>query len=183
MFINPVKCQKCNKEVATVKITKIINGEVHEMNLCQDCAAELSPYQKKMSMLQQDLDKILAGLLSQEQAGAIQPVEQEKGSEPVDMVCDVCGLPFETYRKSYFLGCSHCYKAFREHLIPDIRKVHGSLQHKGRVPGRYKKIMQIKQNLENLKKDLKVAVDSENFELAAKLRDEIQSISSEGDLD
>lgn len=174
MFIKPVMCMKCKKTFATVKITKIVNGEVHELHLCQDCASKLSPYQKKMSNLQKDLNEILSGLLNQEKAAKHQPKEPQK--ENIDLVCDSCGFPFESYKKTFLLGCSQCYRVFHDHILSDIRKIHGDVNHAGKVPRRYKKIMELKRNLENLKQDLQGAVRDENFELAADLRDEIREL-------
>jgi protein arginine kinase activator len=176
MFIKPVVCTKCQKNLATVKITKIISGEVHDIHLCQECASELSPFQKKMSEYQKDLSDIISGLLKQEKGAS---VPQEMPKEAIDLVCDNCGFPFESYRKSFFLGCSQCYKVFNKHLINDIRKIHGSVQHMGRVPQKYHKVIEIKRSLENLKRDLQEAIRMENFERAAELRDQIRSINSE----
>jgi len=175
MFIKPVMCMKCKKAFATVKITKIINGEVHEMHLCQDCASEISPYQQKMSNLQKDLNEILSGLLNQEKGAQV--VKQEPRKEKIDLVCDNCGFPYESYQKSFFLGCSQCYQAFDKYLVNDIRKIHGSTQHTGRVPDRYRKVIEIKRNLDTLKRELQQAVKYENFERAAELRDKIRSLS------
>lgn len=175
MFIKPVVCTRCKKNLATVKITKIIGGETHDLHLCQECASELSPYQKKMSEYQKDLSEIISGLLKQEKGA---PVAQEVSKEVIDLICDNCGFPFESYKKSLFLGCSMCYKVFNKYLINDIRKIHGSIQHMGRVPQRYHKVIEIKRNLENLKRDLHEAVRTENFERAAELRDRIRTLNS-----
>ena len=172
-------CMKCNKSLATVRITRIIEGQVHEMHLCQDCASKISPYQKKkMSSLQKDLNEILAGLLKQEKgAAAAPPPPTETREERIDLVCDNCGFPFESYRKSFFLGCSNCYKVFHKYLNADIRKVHGNVQHTGRVPRRFHKFVELKRNLDTLKRDLQEAVKAENFERAAELRDLIRSLN------
>ncbi len=174
MFIKPVICTRCKKNFATVKITKIINGEVHELHLCQECASQISPYQKKMSGIQKDLNEILAGLLSQEKGALVKPASPQ---QKIDLVCDNCGLPFESYRKTYFLGCSECYRTFERYLINDIRKIHGSTHHVGRVPKRYRKVIEIKRSLESLKRELQEAVRAENFEHAAELRDRIRSLN------
>lgn len=180
MYIKPVVCMKCNKTLATVKFTKIISGEVHEMHLCQDCASQISPYQKKMSNLQKDLNEILANLLKQEKgAAAGSAAPEETKEEKIDLVCDNCGFPFESYRKSFFLGCSNCYKVFHKYLMNDIRKIHGNVQHRGRVPQRFRKYVELKRNLDTLKRDLQEAVKAENFERAAELRDLIRSTNAE----
>lgn len=178
-MFKPIVCMKCNKTIATVKITKIISGEVKEIHLCQECASQISPYQKQMSNLQKDLNEILAGLLKQEKEQPAPPPTPETREEKIDLVCDNCGFPFESYRKSFFLGCSHCYKTFNKYLLNDIRKIHGSVQHTGRVPQRFRKFVDLKRNLDNLKRDLQEAVKGENFERAAEIRDMIRSLNSD----
>ena len=174
-----VMCMKCQKTLATVKFTKIIDGQAKEFHLCQDCASTISPYQKKMSALESAWNEILAQLLAQEKGGKKAPEEPEEPKEKIDLVCDNCGFPFESYRQSPFLGCSVCYQIFLKYLINDIRKIHGSTQHVGRVPSRYNKLIEIKRSLDKLRLDLQDAVKSENFERAAALRDEIRTLSTD----
>ncbi|HPB32251.1 MAG TPA: UvrB/UvrC motif-containing protein [Candidatus Sumerlaeota bacterium] len=187
MFLKPTSCQKCHKAPATVKITRIIKGEVNEMHLCQECAAEISPYQMKMNMMQKELKEIFETLLKQagqeetpdipEEESAAHPAPASKPK--VDTICDVCGFPFETYRKSFFLGCSHCYSVFREHLVPEIRKIHGSLQHTGRIPVRFQKMIEIQREIETMKRELQEAVRIEDFAKAALIRDRMKEMSRE----
>lgn len=178
MFISNVMCMKCNKTIATVKFTKIIEGKPQEIHLCQECASALSPYQKKMHNLENAWNEILAQLLGKEK-GKEPPAEQEQPKEKIDLVCDNCGLPFESYRKSPFLGCSLCYNTFHKYLISDIRKIHGGTQHVGKVPGRYRKIMEIKRSLDHLRHELQDAIKMENYERAAVLRDKIKTLSEQ----
>ncbi len=171
MFVNKVICMKCNKSFATVKLTRIVNGRVEELNLCQSCAAEISPYQKKLAGAQANLDSILAGLLANE--------KEKKHTTDVDITCRGCGLPFATYRESLFLGCADCYDSFGEHLLADLRKFHGSTRHQGKVPKRFQSRITMQRDIRQIRKQMEEAIEQDNFELAAQLRDKIKSLENQ----
>lgn len=118
------KCMKCGK-AATHKFTRIENGQVNDIFLCAEHAAEMSPYQKPKF----PLGEILEGLLKQDyelKASGPQP--------PTGLRCPNCGLSYDSYRRNLILGCSDCYDSFREYLVGDLRKFHGDIHHKGRCP-------------------------------------------------
>jgi protein arginine kinase activator len=116
---------KCGQP-ATHKFTKIDKGQIFDIFLCADHAAEMSPYQKPKI----PLSDILEGLLKQDLK-----LKSTGPAVPTNLRCQTCGLPFEAYRKNLLLGCSDCYASFREFLIPDLRKFHGDTRHYGRQPG------------------------------------------------
>lgn len=160
-------CSNCKQNPASVKLTKLVKGTVEEQYLCQECAARQSPYQKKLSHNQ--LDVILAGILGQAKEGAA------KVSGP-DLTCATCGLPFGSYRETLLLGCSDCYESFEKHLSQDLRKFHGSIVHRGRVPNETTADLPVQRSPQELKRRLQDAVKAEDFELAAKLRDELRAV-------
>lgn len=162
---------KCNKSFATVKLTRIVKGRVEELNLCQSCAAEISPYQKKLAGAQANLDSILAGLLANE--------KEKKRTTDVDITCRGCGLPFATYRESLFLGCAECYDSFGEYLLADLRKFHGSTRHQGKVPKRFQSRITMQRDIRQIRKQMEEAIEQDNFELAAQLRDKIKSLENQ----
>lgn len=117
---------KCGKP-ATHKFTRIQDGQIYDLYLCADHAAELSPYQKPKQIA---LSDILEGMLKQDfskLAGG--------ASAPTGAVCRHCGLPFDDYRKNLLLGCSQCYESFHDYLVADLRRFHGDIRHVGRRPG------------------------------------------------
>lgn len=118
------KCMKCGQP-ATHKFTKVEKGQIYDIFLCAEHAAEMSPYQKPKI----PLSDILEGLFKQES-------KQKSGvTAPVNLRCQSCGLQFEHYKKNLLLGCADCYIFFREFLIPDLRRFHGDTHHFGRKPG------------------------------------------------
>lgn len=119
------KCMKCGQP-ATHKFTKIEKGQIFDIFLCADHAAEMSPYQKPKVPLSDILEGLLKQDIKQKSTGPV---------APPNLRCHTCGLPFESYKKNLMLGCSDCYGSFREFLIPDLRKLHGDTRHFGRQPG------------------------------------------------
>jgi protein arginine kinase activator len=118
------KCMKCDQP-ATHRFTRMEKGQVIDLHFCEKHAAEYSPYQKP-----KPLQDILEHLLKQEY--------QHKASgpqAPPTLRCPSCDLPYDAYKKNLLLGCSECYRAFREYLIGDLRKFHGDTRHFGRKPG------------------------------------------------
>lgn len=90
--------------------------------------------------------------------------------------CPVCGMTFEDFRRTGFLGCSKCYEAFSEEMKPLIRRIHGNIQHTGKIPMRTGGALRTKSELERLKEELKSKVIKEEYEDAAKIRDRIKEL-------
>lgn len=159
-----MKCDLCNKK-ATVHLTEIVDDQMSEMHLCEECAR-----QKSLQMEQQfGLSDLLAGLT--DFGKQVQPKQEVK------LKCKDCGLSYDDFRKFGRLGCSGCYEHFKSHLASLLKKIHGSSQHFGKAPSRtpVDKIEQIA-TLQSLKNDLMKAIQIEDFELAAKLRDQIRDL-------
>ena len=116
-----MKCDLCNKK-ATVHLTEIVDEQMTEMHLCEDCARE-----KSVQMEQQfGLADLLAGLAD---FG-----KQVKKDESVNLKCTNCGMSYEDFRKFGRLGCSECYPSFKMHLATLLKKIHGANQHFGKTP-------------------------------------------------
>ena len=91
--------------------------------------------------------------------------------------CSFCGKTQKDFRASGRLGCAHCYAAFAESLRDLLRRVHGNARHVGR---RYRPLNLEAANkagsLAVLRERLQRAIEREEFESAAALRDEIQAL-------
>jgi protein arginine kinase activator len=162
-----MKCDLCSKK-ASVHLTEIIDGKVMEMHLCQDCA------QKKSVQMQKEfgLADLLAGLTDFQ--NNVQ-VEAEKSIEN----CPYCGTTFEEFKEIGRLGCSGCYEAFSKQLEPLLKRIHGATRHHGKKPITHAGAPTedtSKTTLENLKQQLQEAVQKEDFENAAIIRDKIREI-------
>lgn len=174
-----MKCQHCNQKEATAYFKQNINGEVTEMHLCADCAKELGVMQE-FSPENFFADSFFGNLL-----GAGIPAMNILSG--VDR-CESCGSTFNDIINSGLVGCADCYDKFASKLEPSIVKLHGNTRHVGKhityseVPDKEEKAEtqeKPKDTLEQLKEDLKLAIQEQRFEDAAVLRDKIKGITGE----
>lgn len=175
-----MKCDEsgCNQK-ASVHLTEIVNGNITKLNLCEYCA------QKKGSQLEQHfgIADLLQGLADFEESLAETPQEKVK--------CPKCGISFDEFKKIGRLGCAECYNAFHEKLNTLLKRIHGSSKHVGKIPKKSAdqvmskemkaketklKKSQITSELTQLRTSLQTAVQKENYEEAARLRDRIKQL-------
>ena len=185
MFMKPTVCMKCNKNLATVKLTRIVKGKVNVLNLCKDCAGEISPYQKKLNDMQSNLSDILNKLIGgaeEEKPEPETPHEEKIAQKVIKATCKECGLEYSTYRESLYLGCPGCYHSFERYLIPDLRRLHGSTTHKGKVPPQFVERYKHIQTINDLQAQLEKYIESEDFEQAASIRDKIKSLKNDTEI-
>lgn len=163
-------CQKCNDNEATVHLTKIINGEKNEIYLCEDCAKETGqiPFAANNPFAFQNL---LKGILNTGVSSYEQVQESEK--------CDKCGISYHHFSSNGLFGCSHCYQAFTEKLDSIFKRVHGSTRHNGKVPKRRGGDLRLKKEIKELREEMQEAVQEEQFEKAAEIRDTIKEIKEQ----
>ena len=93
--------------------------------------------------------------------------------------CKFCRTSIKDVARSGWLGCENCYKTFYSELLPFIKKVQHSVKHVGKRPAEHKtKIdnLSTKDKLNDLKEKLKIAIEKQEFEQAAILRDEIKAL-------
>jgi len=155
-------CDFCHKNIATVHLTEVVNDKIVEMHICQSCA------QSKADELKEHLS--IPGFLD----GLMGQTEKKK----VTIKCSVCGLTYEEFKTKGQLGCEHCYIDFKQQLLPLLKKIHSSVRHVGKVPVRIDKKIIVESKLEDLNKRLQKAIQLEEYEDAAKLRDEIKKLKA-----
>jgi protein arginine kinase activator len=157
-------CDLCGKNAATVHLTEIIDEQISELHLCEECS------RKKSSQMEQQFG--LADLL----AGLAEFGKPEEAVETAGIKCSNCGLTYQDFKKSGRLGCSECYSSFKKYLIVLLKKIHGSTQHLGKVPFKVTARTKKKVDLTELHVRLQRAIENEEFEEAARLRDKIREL-------
>lgn len=177
-----MKCNKCAKK-ATVHLTEIIDGKVMEMHLCEECARDQSQHMEQ----QFGLADLLAGLTD---FGKHVPDVQQAASV---LKCPACGMTYEDFRKFGRFGCAQCYVAFKVQLKTLLKKIHGSSVHLGKRPAREVPLAgpletasvagaapqpqpPREDTVDSLRARLQEAVEREDFEQAAALRDKIHGL-------
>lgn len=162
-----MKCQKCDK-TASCHITELTGGKPQEFHLCEDHAREY------LSQAE-DAEGLLAGAEKAAQQFAVAQTAEELAK--LDRkTCPVCGIAFHEFRKNGRLGCPHDYLCFERELAPLLVNIHGDVEHRGKRPKRQTGGTDHLTNLVRLRRELKAAIDAENYEQASKLRDEIRAL-------
>ena len=162
-------CQNCGKNEATTHIKQIINGDMAESHLCSDCASHLG-YSDVFSGFGLNLSGLFGGLL-----GDMMP-SISAGKSPR---CPKCGTSFEEIVRSGKVGCADCYRTFYDKLLPSIQRIHGKIKHSGKVTNSApveSKEETAEEKIEKLKIAMNEAVAKQEFETAAKIRDEIRAL-------
>ena len=172
-------CERCHQKQATVHMQQIVNGVKAEMHLCQDCSSHTdSPI---------TIEALFNGLL-----GSFLTMAAEKQNSREAYVhvkpCPICGMSFEHFKSGGGkLGCAACYRVFSRELEAILKNVQASLQHEGKFPKKSGRAMFEKREAVRLREVMRKAIEEENFEEAARLRDEIrllekslESVATEG---
>lgn len=165
-----MKCDNCNK-TATVHLTEIRNGKKIEKHLCEQCAAQ-SEGVPTLAKGHQPINELLTQFVM-----AHSGLQKE-----VNLTCEHCGITWAEFRQQGLFGCEHDYQVFEKDLTPLLQRAHeGASHHVGKAPARAgssgaaparpkKKFVDVAK----LRKELQRAVEVEDYERAAKLRDQIR---------
>ncbi|MFU8780964.1 MAG: UvrB/UvrC motif-containing protein [Kiritimatiellia bacterium] len=154
-------CEICEKVEACVEVKHYEDGELRELSLCADCA------QKHGLKLPASLADFLLETTLQDVAAKTPPLDA--GVDP-SFRCPACRMRLLDFRNSGRLGCPECYLAFGEMLEPMLMGMHRSLAYQGAVPSG------ISKHAGRLEQALQEAVAREDFEEAARLRDQLREV-------
>jgi protein arginine kinase activator len=159
-------CEHCGATDAVVHLTQIVNNQMSTHHLCEQCAAE-----KGLEGAPQAPDLPVTDLIEQVAEEALLDAQSPSGE------CSFCGLTFKAFRQTGRLGCPHCYETFAGHLPALLRRIHGGAKHVGKVylpPD--PTASEMEKRLEGLRRRLERAVQAEDFERAAEIRDQIRTL-------
>ena len=179
-----MKCEICNKRIATTAYTHIVDNEKKTLLLCAECLPS---------------EMNVTGEITVESAAAESTVEAQnvddlelpelKKKAKVDFsldpaasavsekICQSCGMDYKQFKKVGRLGCSICYTEFKSDLGPLVKKIHGADEHRGKnwILIKESSKPSSKTPLADLRGQLQKAVEKEDFESAAEIRDIIRS--------
>ncbi|MCI7085012.1 MAG: UvrB/UvrC motif-containing protein [bacterium] len=174
-----MKCQKCGMREATTHIKTMINGEYAEYDLCPKCAEQMG-YNNIFSDMESEFNNFLGSFFGNALPARTQATR-----------CESCGSTYNEIAKTGQVGCADCYDVFFDQLMPLIRRIHGNTAHCGKTPHsiEYTCVEDDKapnnapkdkaEQINELKAQLQEAVNQQNFEKAAQLRDKIKEMENE----
>lgn len=170
-----MKCSACGQNESVVVITSLDQRVWVQRPLCDDCVRRLAA-EDQPSALQGRLLSLLSG-----------------GQETP--ACAGCGLKYETFRGTGRLGCAACYEAFEAVLAGLLPSLHGASSHTGKRPepklahpvyaarspswpSTATRPTNKTEELAAMEARLKRVVESEDFDAAVRLRDEIRRLKA-----
>jgi protein arginine kinase activator len=167
-----MKCDNCNRQ-ATVHLTEIRSGKKIEKHLCEQCAAQSEGMPPVMKQGHTPINELLTNFVMQH-AGL---------QKELSVTCEHCGITWAEFRQSGLFGCERDYDVFEKDLTPLLQRAHeGATHHVGKIPVRgggggttQRPVKKKTPDVEKLRKELKRAVEAEDYEKAAKLRDQIRT--------
>ncbi|MCC7053346.1 MAG: UvrB/UvrC motif-containing protein [Gemmatimonadaceae bacterium] len=159
-------CDACGERDAVVHLTQVVDETMTQVHLCEQCAAE-----KGVETTVTSAKTPLTALL--------QSVQQQMAGNPSDQArCAFCQATYKDFRASGRLGCARCYGTFEPQLRDLLQRVHGATRHTGLAygPPAPDQLQRASTVLE-LREQLRRAIELEQFEQAAKLRDRLKEVA------
>jgi protein arginine kinase activator len=198
-----MKCQKCSKP-AEVHLTEVVNDKggakrAVEIHLCLGHASEAglvapgtellppTPHMTFIPHKKADPAKNAGAAADTGLPTAIVPAAPSSGGltvarskEQDPTACPICGLTWTSFKSAGLMGCPHDYELFEGKLAPLLKRAQeGATDHVGKVP-RKKKTQETERQVTSmrLRRELQKAIDAENYEQAARLRDQLKTLEN-----
>jgi len=166
-----MQCQRCKEQTATIHLTEINDGQRQETHLCEECA----DHEGLAIKSQIPLNELLSTLLASQSGSKEQPAVETSADN--EKSCSSCGMTMKEFQKGRLLGCANDYDELGDSLEPIIEKNQGgNSTHKGKVPANAPEDSKKQVEILNLRRELEDAVENENYENAAKIRDRIEHL-------
>jgi protein arginine kinase activator len=169
-------CARCRQRPAEVKVTEVDkHGKSVESRLCIKCARE-------RGIVAQDNPQPVADKPGPQPAAEIlRELKDKTRAADRKLVCPNCQMTFNEFKASGRLGCARCYEAFAEQLLPLIKRIHGAAKHTGRRPNPDGSAAAQGFEIQRLRRELSAAIEAEDYEQAAAVRDRIRRQGGEGE--
>ena len=163
-----MKCQICNKNEANIVFTQIINSEKIVLKICTECAKKKGISIEIEKPTQPKVSSLIGGLTGD--------LTYKDDKDIPDLTCETCGLTFAEFKKEGLFGCDRCHTYFGDHISTLLKQIHGTDVHEGKTPKIRIKDGEEIVSLRKLRADLKKAIELEEYEKAALLRDKIAAL-------
>lgn len=160
-------CQKCHKNLATVRYAEVVDGQVTEQHLCEEC----------VSRQQSEA----AGFELSGPPPLVRKVPAERVAREAmrtQRACPSCGMLLSHIVESGRVGCGRCYEHFGGQVESMLEALQRSLQHRGKVTHLDDARARLRGDLQSKRSLLRSMLRAENYEEAARLRDEIRGLEA-----
>ena len=162
-------CQICHSQEASVYLIESVENSRTSLHICENCAQKrhVGDVLNKSSLMMQQL------------LGSLSPLDNAQDRKFTELKCPGCGLTLAAFRQNGRLGCERCYDVFKKPLLPLLRRFHQAEEHRGQsgqAPAESPETLDSRE----LKEKIRKAVAEEDFELAARLRDQLKRKPGKG---
>lgn len=159
-------CEHCGKNQANTHVKRVINGKVYQAMLCPECAAKMG-FGSLTGTL--NLGSLLGSTFTEAFKDAMLPMSDQ-------IVCPECGATFNDIAQDGKVGCAKCYEIFYDRLLPSLQRIHGKTNHTGKLPRSAGIQAKQRNELDRLREDLAKAIEAQEYEKAAQIRDNIREL-------
>ncbi len=170
-----MNCENCKKRPATVFYADESGGR---HSLCAPCAktlGKISQYDPAQDTAQQGGAFLpLPTLTSLTETEKQFPIYCSAVNTGEKTVCPYCATSLESAVVKGQVGCPECYTVFAEHLFPSSLSAEEARGAK--MPSTYRASIERIRSVSELKTQIKLAIECEDYELAATLRDKIRKL-------
>lgn len=172
------KCQICGKR-ASIYLTQIINGQATDLALCETCAREKGLFDPQSltfaekffpEAFKKKVDKLVKELISREGEDA-QSSQARQYNGDMLTECPACHFKLEDFRRCGRLGCPDCYTVFAQEITAEQQ---ADDEATSTVSDTEESIAIRRSKLEQ---QLQAAINREDYETAASLRDELKKLN------
>jgi protein arginine kinase activator len=165
-------CQICKQNPASIQVYELheepdappgpAGTRIEKQSVCESCAKTLDLPYLPVKAISIDLWSLLQ---------AAKP-RQEADTE----ACPECGMTLAEFRSRGRLGCANDYELFQAHVSPLLERIHNADEHHGRRPGVAEPEPDSSSQVEALRVELEDAIQAEQYERAAELRDQLSAL-------
>jgi protein arginine kinase activator len=163
-----MKCEICGLRDAVIHIRQIQKSSVNEMHICEECAQEKGLVREEESEI--SIANLLSGLIDNKEL---------TGAEGAEGSCPRCGMKIAEFRKHGKFGCSECFHAFQRDVRSILSQMAGRTHHTGKLPQAEAVFVEPGPDREALSHELRDAIEREDYEAAATLRDRIRELDAD----
>jgi len=91
-----------------------------------------------------------------------------------EQTCPSCGMESVAVLENGCVGCANCYEYFGDQVESLLEGIHWALRHKGKTAHLDDTRLRLRNDLQTKRALLRSVLQTENYEEAARLRDEIR---------
>lgn len=164
-------CDICKQNEALISVEQISDGVKKNMYLCNECAAKFG-----FAAFSENIDISVKNIFRKYEFN--KQLEQQQQTSPV---CPHCGQKLFDIRFKHKIGCANCFMTFQNEIAEILKQKKKDLQYTGAIQKAKVIGFEEKITAAGLKQALQKAIEAEEYERAALLRDELKALEQEYD--